>query len=303
MNNPWTWIALATVGFATGNVTSKLALDVGIDPYTLVMVRFVVAAIGIVAARGLGGQLRGDDEWRRGSTIGIVNLVGPPVCFTIALVTLTASLAGLLIALIPAATMVAAHLIVPGERFEAWRLPGVVVAFGGIAVLLGGVEDIDAADLATAAVWSLAGVALAGVGGAISRRFALEVPASRLLVPQFVSAAVGSVVLWAVVAGFDALTTAPGAGIWWAIATGLFGTITPFYSILRAFGIAETATVALVGYLVPVASAIAAVIFLGDAVTTSLVVGGSIVMAGVILADRGRWAVSVVRAESFRRPR
>lgn len=301
MNNPWTWISAATIGFAIGNVTSKLALDAGLDPSTLVMVRFVVAAVVIIAIRAARGLITHEEEWRRGSTIGIVNLTLPPLFFTFALVTLSASLAGLLIALIPAATMVGAHFLVPGERFELTRLPGIAVAFGGIAVLLGGVEGVASEDLVTAVLWSMAGVAAAGIGGAISRRFALEVQATRMLVPQFTAAAIGATILGLLVGGVDGLTEAPTEGLAWSLATGAFGTVIPFYSLLRAFDIAETATVALIGYLVPVASAVAAVILLGDPVTGSLVAGGAIVMVGVALADRGKWALTVFRNEWLRR--
>ncbi|MDX1447710.1 MAG: DMT family transporter [Acidimicrobiia bacterium] len=287
MKNPWPWIGLATAGWATGNITSKLALDGGMDPVGLTLVRFLIAAVGMVAILAVMGRLDRDHDWRRGTAIGVLNMALPPIFFTIALVTLDASLAGLLIALIPAASIVAAHFLVPGERFQAWRIPGLVVAFGGIAVLLGGVERIDPDALWAATGWSMLGVVCAGSGGALSRRFALHTPIRRMVVPQFLAAAFTLVVVSVptdATSGFDRL----GADIWgWAILTGLVGTITPFYSFLQIVERAETARAALVGYLVPVASAVAAVIFLGDPVTASLLIGGSIIIVGVVLADRG----------------
>lgn len=83
-----------------------------------------------------------------------------------------------------------------------------------------------------------------------------------------------------------ALTTA-GWATGNVTSTGLVGTIVPFCSLLQVVERAEIAEAALIGYLVPVASAVAAVIFLGDPVTASLVIGGTIIMAGVVLADRG----------------
>lgn len=287
MKSPWPWIALATAGWATGNVTSKLALDGGMDPISLTLVRFVVAAAGMVAILWVAGRLDHAHDWRRGSAIGVLNMAMPPIFFTIALVTLDASLAGLLIALIPAASIVAAHFLVPGERFQAWRVPGLVVAFAGIAVLLGGVERIEPDALWAAAGWSMLGVATAGSGGALSRRFVLHTPARRMVLPQFLAAA-ATLAIVSVPTGAVSALQSVRADIWgWAVLTGLVGTITPFYSFLQVVERAETAKAALIGYLVPVASAIAAVIFLGDPVTASLVVGGAIIMAGVVLADRG----------------
>ena len=131
------------------------------------------------------------------------------------------------------------------------------------------------------------GVVAAATGGAVSRRFAIHTPVRRMVVPQFLAAAAILTIVgvptgaWADLAGLS-------GDVWgWAIATGIFGTITPFYSFLQVVERADTATAALIGYLVPVLSAVSAVIFLGDPVTTSLIVGGSVVIAGVVLADRG----------------
>jgi drug/metabolite transporter (DMT)-like permease len=287
MKSPWPWILLATAGWASGNVTSKLALDGGMNPVSLTLVRFWVAAGGMILILASFGRLERHSDWRRGSALGVLNMALPPIFFTIALVTLDASLAGLLIALIPAASIVAAHFIVPGERFKAWRLPGLAVAFTGIGILLGGVDRIDPTSLWGAVGWSMLGVVTAGSGGALSRRFAIHTPARRMVVPQFVAAALTLVVVGVPSGAWSALEGLPGDVWGWAIVTGLFGTITPFYSFLQVVERAETARASLIGYMVPVASAIGAVIFLGDPVTTSLVVGGGVIVAGVVLADRG----------------
>jgi drug/metabolite transporter (DMT)-like permease len=282
-------------------VLAKLALDGGMHPVSLTLVRFLVAAGGMVAILASFGRLGRDHDWRRGGAIGLLNMALPPIFFTIALVTLDASLAGLLIALIPAASMVAAHFIVPAERFRAWRIPGLVVAFAGIAILLGGVDRIEPRALWAAVAWSMLGVVAAGSGGALSRRFAIHTPARRMVIPQFTAAALALVVVSFPTGAYTALVGLP-LDVWgWAVATGLFGTITPFYSFLQVVERAETARAALIGYLVPVASAVAAVIFLDDPVTTSLVVGGIVIMFGVVLADRGESITGLVRARKLAR--
>jgi drug/metabolite transporter (DMT)-like permease len=286
VKSPWPWIALATAGWASGNITAKLALDGGMSPLSLTLVRFGIAAVGMVAILRFLGRLDNDHDWRRGSFIGLLNMAMPPIFFTIALATLHASLAGLLIALIPAATIVAAHFIVPGERFRAWRIPGLVVALAGITILLGGVRSIDPASLRIALIWSALGVVSAGAGGAVTRRFALETPTRRMLVPQFVAAAVVLFVLGVPTGAWGGLAGLPGDVWGWAIATGIFGTIVPFHAFLQVVERTEVARAALIAYLVPVVSAISAVLFLGDPVTASLVIGGAVIMTGVVLADR-----------------
>lgn len=301
VKSAWSWIALATVGWASGNVTSKLALNGGMDPVPLTLVRFGVAAVGMVALLAAFGRLDRDLDWRRGGAIGVLNMALPPIFFTIALVTLDASLAGLLIALIPASSIVAAHFIVPGERFRAWRVPGLIVAFSGIAILLGGVERIDPRALWGAVGWSMLGVIAAGTGGAVSRRFAIHTPARRMVVPQFTAAAATLAVIAVPTGAWGGLAGLEGDVWGWAIATGLFGTITPFYSFLQVVQRAETAKAALIGYLVPVASAVSAVIFLGDPVTISLIIGGTVILMGVVLADRGEVISGLMRSRKLAR--
>ena len=299
MKSAWSWIGLATAGWASGNITSKLALNGGMDPVSLTLVRFGVAAAGMVALLAAFGRLDRDLDWRRGGAIGVLNMALPPIFFTIALVTLDASLAGLLIALIPAASIVAAHFIVPGERFQTWRIPGLIVAFSGIAILLGGVDRIDPRSLWGAVGWSMLGVVAAGTGGAVSRRFAIHTPARRMVVPQFTAAAVTLAVIAVPTGAWAGLTGLPGDVWGWAITTGLFGTITPFYSFLQVVQRAETAKAALIGYLVPVVSAVSAVIFLDDPVTTSLIIGGTVILLGVVLADRGEVISSLMRSRKL----
>jgi drug/metabolite transporter (DMT)-like permease len=116
-----------------------------------------------------------------------------------------------------------------------------------------------------------------------------------MVVPQFLAAAATLCIVGVPTGAWSALEGLAG-DVWaWAIVTGLVGTITPFYSFLQVVERAETARAALIGYLVPVASAIAAVIFLGDPVTASLVIGGSVIIAGVVLADRGEALSSLIR--------
>ncbi|HVR33000.1 MAG TPA: DMT family transporter [Acidimicrobiia bacterium] len=299
MKSPWPWILLATAGWASGNITSKLALNGGMDPVSLTLVRFGVAAIGMVLILAAVGHLDRRPDWRRGGALGLLNMALPPIFLTIALVTLDASLAGLLIALIPAASIVAAHFIVAGEQFRAWRIPGLIVALAGIAILIGGVDRIDADALWSAVGWSMLGVVTAGAGGALSRRYALHTPARRMVVPQFLAAAATLCIVGIPTGAWSALGGLT-SDVWaWAIVTGLVGTITPFYSFLQVVERAETARAALIGYLVPVASAIGAVVFLDDPVTASLVIGGSVIIAGVVLADRGEALSSLVRTRKL----
>jgi drug/metabolite transporter (DMT)-like permease len=211
----------------------------------------------------------------------------PMLLLTLALEDLPVSLGGLLIALIPIATIAAAHFVLEDERFSAKTLPGLLLALVGSGILVGiGGESIAGVDnLWRGVSFSLAGVALAGVGGALSRRFALQVPAEDLVLPQFT---VNTALLLAVIPLFaDINVTSVSGESWILLATiGVIGTTVPFASFLIAAGINPAYRLGLTGYTVPVVAVALAVLFLGERLTLPVVAGAVFIVAGVIIAER-----------------
>ncbi len=68
----------------------------------------------------------------------------PNTLFTLGLEELPVSIGGLLIALIPIATVGAAHFLVEGERFNPRSIPGLVTSLVGTGILVGlGGESIE----------------------------------------------------------------------------------------------------------------------------------------------------------------
>ena len=131
-------------------------------------------------------------HWVRGVVLGTVALAIPNTLFTLGLEDLPVSIGGLLIALIPIATVGAAHFLVEGERFNPRSIPGFVTSLVGTGILVGlGGESIEGVgNLWRGVGVSLIAVVLAGTGGALTRRFALEVGVDRLVIPQFATATI-----------------------------------------------------------------------------------------------------------------
>jgi drug/metabolite transporter (DMT)-like permease len=225
--------------------------------------------------------------WGRGLVLGVVAMALPMLLLTLALEDLPVSLAGLLIALIPIATIAAAHFMVEGERFSPKSLPGLVLALAGSAILVGiGGESVAGVDdLWRGVAFSVAGVALAGVGGALSRRYALEVAAENLVLPQFT---VNTVLLLTVVPLVAEVDLTGISGESWALLAGIgvIGTTVPFASFLIAAGINPAYRLGLTGYTVPVVAVALAVAFLGERLTLPVIAGAALIVAGVVIAER-----------------
>jgi drug/metabolite transporter (DMT)-like permease len=130
------------------------------------------------------------------------------------------------------------------------------------------------------------GVIAAGVGGALSRRFALEIPSNDLVLPQFVVNTVLVTLILPFLLDFE-IAAVDGVS-WWLIAgVGVLGTTLAFGSFLAAAGLNPASRLALVGYAIPVLSVALAVLFLNETLTMEIVGGAVLITGGVVLAERG----------------
>lgn len=286
--NPWTPLAAATVGWASSAVMSRAVLVSGVDAFTLVPARMVVAMITLGAVILISGRFRTADPaaWRRGLILGTLSMALPMTLMTLGLDDLPVSLGGLLVALIPIATIAGAHFLVEGERFQIKSLPGLLIALAGSGLLvgLGGGSVEGVGDLWRGVFFTLAGVATAGVGGAFARRFALEMSSEKLVLPQFTV----NTLTVLLVAPF--LTTTPLgsiAGSTWLLIVGVgaVGTALPFISFLIGASVNPASRLALTGYAVPVVAVGLAVVFLGETLTLEILGGAALILTGVVLAE------------------
>ena len=285
----WAPIVLAALGWGASAALSRAVILRGVDSATLVSLRmvFAMATLGLVVAATGRFRTRSREAWRRGLVLGVVGMTLPMFLMTLALEDLPVSIGGLLIALVPVATIGAAHFIVDGERFQARSLPGLLMALAGSALLVGvGGESVEGVgDLWRGVLAVTAGVVFAGVGGAYSRKYALEVPADDLVLPQFTVNTVTLLVAVPLIAEIDAASV--DAVGWLLIAgVGAVGTTVAFAAFLIAAGLNPAARLALIGYVVPVIATALAVVFLGETLTPPVVGGAVLIVAGVVLAER-----------------
>lgn len=268
---------------------SRAVLVEGVDPFTLVPIRMVFAMVTLGVILAFNARFRHSSRlaWKRGLILGTASMAFPMTLMTIGLNDLPVTLGGLLIALIPIATIAAAHFIVDGERFQMASLPGLLIALAGSALLvgIGGGTIEGVGNLWRGVSFTLAGVVMAGVGGAFARRFALEVPSNELVLPQFT---VNTIVM--LIVGPFLATTELGsieASSWiLMLGIGSIGTALPFISFLIGAGINPASRLALTGYSVPVVAVILAVVFLGETITLAIAGGAVLIVAGVVLAER-----------------
>lgn len=287
--NPWTPLALATFGWACSVVLSRAVLVEGINTWTLIPLRMSFALISLLIYMAISRRYWTAHRraWARGAVLGIVAMALPMIFMTLGLEDLPVSLGSFLIALIPIATIGAAHFLVEGERFKVKALPGLLIALIGTAVLVGvgGVTIAGVGDLWRGVAFVMIGVILAGMGGALTRRYALELSGDKLVLPQFTVSTVVVVIVLPLISDFDVSTV---EGVDWLMiaAVGVLGSTLAFTAFLVAADVNSAARLALTGYSVPVLAVAMALVFLGESLTVSIIVGAILIIVGVVMTER-----------------
>ncbi len=294
--NPWTPLVAAILGWGSAAVLTRALLNSGVSTFTVVPIRFAVALVVLLFVSRFWKRFRSLDprHWARGFILGGVALAVPNTLFTMGLEDLPVSLGGLLVALIPAATVGAAHFLVAGERFDPRSIPGLIVALIGTGVLvgLGGGVMEGVGNLWRGVGLSLIAVCLAGLGGALSRRFALEVGGDGLVIPQFA----GATALCLVAMPFLNTTSLGSIEVsQWSLllALGVLATAVPFSAFLIAAQVNSAARLGVAGYVVPVIAVALAVVFLDETLTLAIVAGAGLIIGGVVLIERASSHVPV----------
>lgn len=287
--NPWTPLLLATLGWGASNVLSKAVLNTGLDTFRFLPIRYLIGLVTLIAFLAATGRLHRPElrVWKVGAILGVLNMAVPTVLMTKGLEYIPATMGSLLISLIPIATVTAAHWVVPGERFRARIIPGFVLSLCGIGLLVGGGVDVvpSFGTLLLGVGLTFAGVTLAGVGGAVSRRFSVQISPARLVLPQFIFGLLALLVGLAVVGGGRS-SAIDGNLLWLLVGSGVIGTALPFAAFLFAAEVNPARRLAIIGYTVPVLGTIGALIFLGESFTGLMVVGAILILAGVALSER-----------------
>jgi drug/metabolite transporter (DMT)-like permease len=292
-------LLFASVAFGASTVASKAALD-SIPPLTLAFERFGLAlAVLLLLCRRAGVRPAFS---RPAALFGITGIALPFVCQNAGLQYATAVDTTLVIEgglPIVTALLGAAFL---GERIAGRRLAGLVLAVGGVGIvmLLGasgrGDFSLLGSLLAFAAAASFAAYTVIG-RRLFSGRFSLAVLTGGVAIGVLLLAPCAAVEI--AVAGPGTLTPGDGLLLLYLGVGGSAGT-----QILWARGMADldASEVAIFGTLMPVVGIASAAVCLGEAVGLAQVGGGLVVAAGLYVTARPPRSGPDIRSPERRLP-
>lgn len=261
----------------------------GIPPFTGVAVRFAVASALLFALAPFVGVRFGVTRRERWLWVsnGLLSF-----CASYAVVYWTeqyipSGMASVLFATFPLFVAILAHMVIPGEPLTPRALAGVVVGFGGVAVIYS--EDFShfgGPMAATAAAVMLISPFVSAISNVLIKRWGAGVhPFSLAAIPMAFAAGVMGAVA-AAVEGWAGLSAAPRA---WAalLYLAVFGSALTFTLYYWLMAHLPATRVSLIAYLVPVVAVAVGAVFMKEPVTLRTLLGSALVVVGVALAVQG----------------
>ena len=276
-------------------IFGKVAYAQGIPLDSLLFLRFAIA--GAVMA---GWMLISRQAWPRGRSLaglalmGGVGYVGQSWCYFSALSHASAGLTALLLYLFPVIVTVL-HAVLARRMLRPLRAAAVLVALAGTALTIGGNVEGQALGVAFGIAAALIYALYVIVGERVTAGIGAIPAATVIMLASAVSSAL--IVLGR---GFAAPVTPTG---WVAVlAIALVCTvvaITAFFAGLSRLGAPDASTLST---LEPLATIVLAAVFLGERISFTQMLGGTIILAAaIVLARYGGDDTTVLRAPN-RRP-
>jgi drug/metabolite transporter (DMT)-like permease len=299
----WALLAALVAMWGSAFLFNKLGVA-SVPPATLVAGRLALGAtimLAIVYARGLRLPPLGP-IWLAYCLLGVLGNAVPFLLITWGQQFIDSALAGILMAVMPLATLVLAHFLVRGERMTSGRIFGFVLGFGGIVFLM---EPAAVAGVGGAAQQILAQLAI--LCGALC--YAANSVLARLFIKtDFTLAAAGTLLVPAVLMLGVALvhdkpwmlhpTFASTASIVWL---GVGPTAIATICYFRLISSAGPTFMSIVNYLSPAVAVFLGVALLGEEPAVSAYVGLALILSGIALSQRrSRVVITAKRTEDPR---
>jgi drug/metabolite transporter (DMT)-like permease len=262
-----------------------IKLSGSLNPFVLAAIRGLIGAASLALWFAAQGKsiLPQRHEWRIWAILGTFNGWLPNVLLAYALTQITTATAAMIQASSPLIVALLSHALFAEERLTPRRLVGVLVGFAGMGILIGPAAFPESG-ISTAGVLTMLAIACSYATANIYVRTVKQAEPARLALGQQICSGFAATALALVLVGPSAFMPVP-AHLAPLIALGVAATALPvvlFMDLIRRTGPTRAS---MVGYLMPVWTAILAVLFLGETIGLREILGGTVVLAGVALVS------------------
>ncbi|MCB8823092.1 DMT family transporter [Microvirga rosea] len=265
--------------WASGFLFIKLSGD--ISPFVIAAMRGLVGASSLalwfkLQGKSLLPELRELKDWL---ILGTFNGWAPNVLVSYALSQITTASAAMVQAAGPLIVAVMAHMLFPDERLTRLRFLGVLIGFVGMGILIGPAA-FPQSGISPAGSLAMVAVTLSYATANLYIRTIRQADPSRLALGQQVCSGLPATILALAVSGPGAFAPVP-SHLGPLLALGIVATAMPMLTFMRMIRRAGPTRASMVGYLLPVWTAILAVLFLDEHLGLREMLGGGVVLTGV----------------------
>ncbi|PCJ94263.1 MAG: EamA family transporter [Hyphomicrobiales bacterium] len=301
--NPLDWGLLILLSIVWGGSFFFVQIGVqAVPPLTLVALRVSIAAVALwplVLIRRFHVELTWQ-IWVAFLVMGVLNNVIPFTLFSFAQREIASALAAILNATTPLFTILVASIFLADERATWLKIIGVAIGFVGIAIMIG--ADLVGTDVlakSTAALLAqfacLAAAFSYALSGAWGRRF--QRYGIHPMLPAVGQLTCSSLVLWPIALFYDGFGHALGAftgmlapaPLYAILALALVSTSFAYVIFFRLLATVGATNLLLVTFLVPVTASILGIVFLGEQLTLTDLLGILLIGLGLSAIDGRLW--------------
>lgn len=279
------------LGFLFGSTLIASRFSVGqFEPSTYIGLRLVLASLCHLTIYGLSRQ-RSLPTGRRllehGAVMGVFATAIPMTSIVTSLQFQSSGVTSALITTSPAITVVMAHFFLPEEKLSWRKSFGVGLAFAGALTLVlwggSGLPDVSEASPIGYGLVFLAMLS-ASVSTIFARKYMRNYDTFDVASVRMIVAALVVMPLSLLVVGFDvsAVTAEGYVALGYAALVGTFSGLMLAFYIIQKFGATASAMTA---YVIPVFATLGGVLLLGETVTTGILVGMSLIIAGIAIIN------------------
>ncbi|GAB2584784.1 DMT family transporter [Ramlibacter solisilvae] len=259
------------------------AVEFGAVPTAAVRVAIASAfLVPLLCLRGQAGVLRAN--WKKVFWIGVFNSGIPFICFAFALLSITTGLSAILNATVPLFGAVIAWMWL-GDRLSAPRALGLAIGFAGVAALAWDKASFKPDASGYAPGWAVLACLLAtlcyGFSASAAKRYLGGLPA----LATATGSQLGATLLLVPLAWWFWPQQAPSLQAWLSLAVvGVMCTGVAYILYFRLIEQAGPSRALAVTFVVPVFAVIYGVAFLGESVTSWMMICGAVIVCGTALS-------------------
>jgi len=287
----WGLLLALTILWGSAFLLTKIAVG-SIPPHLVVVGRLAIAAailvpLALVVSRGLGSGKR---LWLFLVMIALFGNALPFSLISWGQQFIDSGLAGILMAVMPLATLSLSHFLVPGERLTPYRAGGFLLGFLGVVVLMGPEALTGLAD-GSGQLLPMLAVLGGAVCYAVSSILARLRPSSDALSSAAATTLLATLMILPFVVGpaSPPVAEVPSLSSVTAVAClGIFSTALAAILYFRLIRSAGPAFVSQLNYLIPLWAVVMGVVFLGESPELRDLGALTLILGGILFAQLER---------------